>query len=219
MVGASVTGDALVVDLRLEHRCLSSAVLGGGLGRVRTWLNAQVPDDYARMDPAEHLREISSERRLPGPVVGMLTAALVRDHASTTHGLARTFATVGVRDALAAAGEAPVRARRTGTINVLVVLGAPLTDAALVAAVATATEAKVQALAEAGVPASNGLGTATGTATDSICVACPDVAATAPLDFAGTATPVGRDIARSVHCSVLDGTERYLRRRAANEGA
>jgi adenosylcobinamide amidohydrolase len=205
-------GDVLVVDLGSVHRCASSAVLGGGIGPLRTWINAQVPPDYARTDPADHLRELARELQAEPPVVGMLTAALVRDHATVEHGSAIAVATVGLGDPLAAVGETGAgTTAAAGTINVLVRLRPPLTDAALVGAVCTAVEAKVQALAQSGVAAANGPGLATGTPTDSVCVACPPAprGGAPAVEFAGTATPVGKDLARAVRDAVLLGTARY----------
>ncbi len=51
-----------------------------------------------------------------------------------------------------------------GTINIIVSVPVPLSDAALVNAVMTVTEAKTQAVLDAGFPG-------TGTATDAVCVA------------------------------------------------
>lgn len=198
--GISVYGDMLTVGLETEHRCLSSAVLGGGLGTVCCWLNLQVQPGYARTDPERHLRERA--RGLPKPVVGMLTAAPVAEHREAAVGSARAVATVGARHGLAAAGRRPRLVPRTGTINLLVVTARPLTDAGLAGALQTAVEAKAQALADAGVPAGNADGPATGTATDSICVACPPGARE---PFAGPATVAGSDLARAVHAAVLAG--------------
>jgi adenosylcobinamide amidohydrolase len=191
---------ALVVELPAEHRCLSSAVLNGGLGRVRTWLNLQVPHDYARTDPEAHLAAVA--RHLRGPVVGMMTAADVGGHTAAEVGAARAIATVGIGQPLAAAGTRPRLVDRVGTINLLIVVAAPLSAAALAGGLQTAVEAKAQALADARVRAVNAAGFATGTATDSICLAArlgDDVA------FAGPATAVGADIARAVHSAVLEG--------------
>ncbi len=206
--------DRLVVDLGRAHRSLSSAVLGGGLAAARTWLNLQVPPDYARTDPEQHLLEECAE--LEGPVVGMLTAAPVALYRVGTHGCACAVATVGARHALAAAGTRPRRVPRVGTINLLVVVDEPLTDAALVGAVQTAVEAKAQALTDAGVRAANANGFATGTATDCICIACPPGASVA---FAGPATRVGGDIARAVHETVLTGALAERRCKPAKEVA
>lgn len=201
-----LAGDVLWVDLGSEHRCLASAVLGGGLGAVRTWVNLQVPSDYARTDPAAHLEELTAG--FAGPVVGMLTAAPVERFQDVAAGTARAFATVGLGYPLAAAGfRNAVRTPLPGTINVFAVTQAPLTDAGLVGAVQTAVEAKVQALAEAGVVARNGGGRATGTASDAIAIACPPGVSVA---FAGTATEVGHDLARAVWDAVSRGCRTYL---------
>jgi adenosylcobinamide hydrolase len=236
----------LVVELPAPHRCLSSALLGGGLGWLRTWLNLQVGHDYARTDPQAHLAAVAAG--LPGPVVGMMTAAPVAAYRVGRAAGATALATVGVGHALAAAATRPrpapaaaagraadpgrragERDRRAGpagdaetgragvsghggrgsgpgtvagTINLLVVVDQPLTDAGLAGALQTAVEAKAQALAAARVPAANAGGFATGTATDALCVACPP-GSTVP--FAGPATRVGGDLARAVFGAVLAG--------------
>jgi len=178
----------------------SSAVLGGGIGGIRTLLNLTVPPDYGRTDPERHLGERSAG--LEPPVVGMMTAVDVAGQTSSTIGSARAVATVGVRHGLAAGGRRPRRLPRVGTINLLVLSTAALTDGGLAGALGTAVEAKAQALAEAGVPALNGPGFATGTATDSVCVAC---APGSSEPFAGPATRAGADMGRAVHAAVLEG--------------
>ncbi len=202
-----LTGGRLVVDLGGPYRSLAAAVLGGGLGTVRSWLNLNVPPGYGRTDPDVHLREEAAAAGLAGPVVGMLTAAPLERVQQAVAGEAWAVATVGVNHALAAAATRPRRLPPTpmpsaGTINLLVVVAAPLTDAGLVGALQTAVEAKAQALAAARVPAANHAGFATGTATDAICVACPP-GVLAP--FAGPATRVGADLARAVFTVVVAG--------------
>jgi adenosylcobinamide hydrolase len=231
---------ALVVELGGERRCLSSAVLGGGLRIATHWLNLQVERGYPRLDPDVHLAEEAILRGLDAAeVIGMLTAADVDAVESHQSGAAHTRATVGISHPLAAAGRLPrrvVQARpvggveragpearagrmgrlgRVGTINLLVVVDAPLSDAALVGAIQTATEAKAQALADAGVTAANHHGAATGTATDSICIAALP-GATEP--FAGPVTPVGAAIATSVHAAVLAGARAHRSGVARTEG-
>jgi adenosylcobinamide hydrolase len=204
---------ALLASLPAAHRCLSSAVLGGGLTSARHWLNLQVPHDYARTDPEEHLTEVARANGLdPGAVIGMLTAADVRAGVRRDRGPASAVATVGIGQPVAAAGRRPRPLPRVGTINVFVVVRQPLSDAALVTAVQTATEAKAQALADAGVRALNHHGPATGTATDAICVATPPGGEVA---FAGPATAIGAAIAHAVHGAVLSGARIHRRTVAA----
>ena len=204
---------ALLATLPAPHRCLSSAVLGGGLSTARHWLNLQVAHDYARTDPDVHLTEVAAANGLdPGAVVGMLTAADVRAGVRRDRGPASAVATVGIGQPLAAAGRRPRPLPRVGTINVFIVVRHALSDAALVSAVQTATEAKAQALADAGVRALNHHGPATGTATDAICVAAPPGGEVA---FAGPATAVGAAIAHAVHGAVLSGARIHRRTVAA----
>lgn len=203
---ARLDGDALILELEEERACLSSAVLGGGLGRIRTWLNLQVPGSYARTDPEAHLAERGAG--LTCPLVGMMTAADVSAFTDATEGSARALATVGARHGLAAAGRLPRAVQSVGTINLLVLAGEPLAPAGLAGALQTAVEAKAQALADARVPAGNSIGAATGTATDSICVAAPPGRGR----FAGPATRVGSELARAVHGAVIAGVETERKR-------
>ncbi|CAM5375362.1 adenosylcobinamide amidohydrolase [Streptomyces narbonensis] len=178
-------------------RMVSSAVLGGGIGE-RAWvLNAQVPPGYGRLDPVDHLRELAAGAGLAGPGVGLMTAASVEDRRYAADGGAEAVVTagIGVRGWAAAPGAGGVAAPRPGTINIIVSLPVPLTDAALVNAVATATEAKVQALVELGADAS-------GTPTDAVCVAAPSPAGCDPdaaEAFAGPRSLWGARLARTVH--------------------
>ncbi|MER6099877.1 adenosylcobinamide amidohydrolase [Streptomyces sp. NPDC001728] len=178
-------------------RMVSSAVLGGGIG-TRAWvLNAQVPPGYDRLDPVAHLRELAAGAGLEGTGVGLMTAASVADRRHAVDGGVRAVVTagIGVRGWAAAPGTGGVMVPRPGTINIIVSLPAPLTDAALVNAVATATEAKVQALVELGADAS-------GTPTDAVCVAAPTAApGTTAEPFAGPRSLWGARLARAVHAA------------------
>jgi adenosylcobinamide hydrolase len=208
---------ALVVDFGGVRRCLSSAVVGGGLRDARGWLNLQVPHGYARMDPEVHLHEEMAARGLdPHATLGAMTAAHV-DRATEQEepGAARVVATVGIGVPLAAAGRHLHEVPAVNTINILVLVEAPLTDGALVYAVQTATEAKAQGLADAGIRAANHDGYATGTATDSICIAALP-GATEP--FAGPMSTAGAAIARCVHAAVFDGAQDFVTRATTTLG-
>jgi adenosylcobinamide amidohydrolase len=187
------------------YRMISSGVTGGGIGPREWVLNAQVPASYSRMDPAAHLAELAAGLGLAGPGVGLLTAARVTEAVPREDDGVRVAATVGLRvPTWAAAPSGPAGpelapAWRPGTINIIVSVPVPLSDAAYVNAVMTATEAKTQAVLEAGFRA-------TGTASDAICVAAP--AAGEPEDFAGPRSLWGARIARAVHSAVHTGAVR-----------
>ena len=184
------------------YRMISTGVLGGGLG-AREWvLNAQVPAAYARTDPAEHLRELARDLHLTGPGIGLLTAAEVTDLVQREDEGVQVAATVGLRvPTWAAAPPGHPDPDLAGTINVIVVLPVPLTDAAFVNAVVTATEAKTQAVLDAGFAA-------TGTATDALCVAAP-VDTDGEQGFTGPRSLWGARIARAVHAAVRTGAAGY----------
>jgi adenosylcobinamide amidohydrolase len=86
--------------------------------------------------------------------------------------------------------------RRPGTINVVGIVPERLSRAAMVNAVMTVTEAKAQALWDAGVAA-------TGTASDAVCIACPDEGPA--HSFAGPRSLWGARLARAVYRAVSAG--------------
>jgi adenosylcobinamide amidohydrolase len=198
-----------------DCRMIASGVAGGGLGQRQWVLNAQVAPAYSRVDPAVHVAELAVGLGLEGAGVGLLTAASVTAVAESEEAGVRAAATVGLRIPTWAAAPAGSADRelapiwRPGTINIVVSVPVALADAAFVNAVITATEAKTQALFDAGVRA-------TGTASDAICVAAP--AAGEPEDFAGPRSPWGARIARVVHAAVHAGAlgDAAARRRLAD---
>jgi len=192
----------LLVDFGAPRRVLSSALLGGGIGEACGWLNLTVPRNYDRDDPAQELVERAAQLGYARPLVGMLTAVDVARVERARCGVATAFATVGIGHPLAAAGSRPLAIERVGTINLLVVVDEPLDDAALAGAAQTAVEAKVQAIAAAGIRARNADCHATGTATDSFCIAALPGGG---VPYAGPITPVGADVAHAVHAAVLAG--------------
>jgi adenosylcobinamide amidohydrolase len=196
--------------------CASSAPFGGGMA-LRSWIvNAEVPKSYDRVDLAEHALELQAELQLRGDGVMLLTAASVDKHRDVEDGGALVSATVGltlptwaaapdddagewqpaapgtINDVHGREGRAP------GTINTVVWVPVRLALAAMIGAVATATEAKTQALVEAGVAGS-------GTASDAIAVACP---ADGPVEaFGGVRSTWGARIARATRDAVFAGCE------------
>jgi adenosylcobinamide hydrolase len=204
----------LVWRLDPPRSVLSSAPVGGGLG-ARSWiLNAQVAPGYARTDLAVHARELSDHAGLdPDAGVALFTAADVQDVCSVDDGGVRADVTAGVRLPMWAAAPAeaglaePVGA---GTINIVVVLPVWLGGAALVNAVATATEAKTQALLDCGVHG-------TGTATDAVCLVNGPEGGEA-VAFGGPRSEWGARLARAVHAAVVTGTRASLARLAGDAG-
>jgi adenosylcobinamide hydrolase len=185
---------------------LSSAPVGGGLGPRRWIINAQVRSGYARTDLDVHLAELAlatgtraGSRLAPGAGVGLLTAADVGAMASASDAGVWVDATVGVRVPTWAAAPSSTDPVEVGTINVVAFVPVRLSDAALVNAVTTMTEAKTQALLDVGIEG-------TGTATDAVCVACPLDDRDGEARFAGPRSEWGARLARATFAAVRAGT-------------
>ena len=180
----------------------ASTVVGGGLGPRHWALNATVDKDYDHRSPADHLRELATASGLDGEGIGFLTAADVRRACWAETDGAEVLATVGLGWPTWAAAPPEIAAPeeattgRAGTVNLLVWVPARLADGALVNAVATAAEAKAQALAELRVPG-------TGTASDAVAVCCPLDGAVEP--YGGPRSTWGARLARAVHAAVTAG--------------
>ncbi|HEX4655109.1 MAG TPA: adenosylcobinamide amidohydrolase [Mycobacteriales bacterium] len=178
--------------------CVSTAAVGGGLAEPLWLVNAQVPHGYRRTDLAQHGEQIATALDLSGPGVVMLTAVDVRHRETVTVEDVTVTATVGVSDPVWAADlsvdptctATPV----AGTINLVVQLPVRLTPAAMVNLVATVTEAKCQALADADVPG-------TGTPSDAVAVVCPPGAGQLSL-FGGPRSATGRPAAIATYRAI-----------------
>jgi adenosylcobinamide hydrolase len=180
----------------------STAPSGGGLGPRRWVVNAQVPRDYVRRDLEDHAAELAASTALPGDGVTMLTAVDVRTAVHREDSGVSVHATVGITPVTWAAappgdaGGAP-SAPAAGTINVVAFLPVRLADAALLNALCTATEAKSQALFDAGHAG-------TGTPSDAVTVICHADGRAEP--FGGPRSPWGARLARAVHAAVREGS-------------
>lgn len=196
----------LVWTSPMPVRTLSTAVLGGGLAD-RAWIvNAEVALDYRHDDPEAHLRAIATNLGLAtGTGVGLLTAARVLEVASAEDAGACCDATVGVSiPTWAAAPDGDGVPWTPGTINLVCWVPAAMGDAALANLLVTVTEAKSQALLEAGVPG-------TGTASDAVVVCCPPGGTE---QYGGPRSTWGARLARATHGAVRSGLERFVAARA-----
>ena len=176
----------------------STAAVGGGVGSRRWLINAQVGSDYLRVDQAKHAKDLAKSAGLTGTGVAMFTAAEVRRVRLAVDGGVQAEATVGLTHPTWAADADGAHNGAPGTINIVAIVPVRLAPAAMLNALCTVTEAKAQALFEAGVAG-------TGTASDAVAVACPADGDQEP--FAGPRSEWGARLARAVHAAVLAGTK------------
>lgn len=199
----------LLLELPAEADGISSAVYGGGMGRLRRAVNQYVSRDYDCSDPVRDLELKLHEWGYSQEGCAGLMTAVPLEHAAVIEedtGTAGIFCcvTAAAGNAARAGVERPVLAAyRPGTINIMLGIDGRLTPAAMVNAVMTATEAKAAALADLGVTdPENGL-IATGTTTDAIVLAVSQSGRYgAEHVYAGTATDLGGAIGRLVYAAV-----------------
>jgi adenosylcobinamide amidohydrolase len=210
-------GARLVARFAEMQRMASWAILGGGLRRGRTvaWLQVSDADLGPAVDAREFLRSRLERAGIPD-AVGLLTSRSLHTYvdvqASHRDAAARCIATVGLGNALRA-GDPPGPAGRVGTINLLCHVSVPLSDEAMLEALALAAEARALAVREADVPSRRSGEPASGTGTDCIVIAAP--AAGEPAPYAGKHTVAGYLIGRLVYDAVSRGVAEWQRDHAA----
>ena len=180
-------GMLTAVDVRLVSTCREDGVMAAATVGIShpTWAAAETGTAEARAAETRAAETRAAETRAAG------TGAAGTGAAET--GAAGT-----------AAAQAGPQDTGGGTVNIVAVLGQRLSPAALVNAVMTVTEAKSQALWEAGFPG-------TGTPSDAVAVLCP---AAGPAEaFAGPRSRWGSRLARAAHRAVLDGSRRWAEAR------
>jgi iron complex transport system ATP-binding protein len=196
------TAEVLVVHSQQPLTVLSSAVVGGGMVCVRYLLNRHVHRDYHCLDPAADLVAFARSQGISEAFVGqMTTVSLQKARVITlrTETLTVTaMVTAGLSNATTPGLSAPATPG-PGTINMILLIDACLTPAAMVNAVITATEVKTHVLMVRGVRTPEGYA-ATGTSTDAIAVASTGNGT--PLEYAGPVTLVGWLIGRCVRTAL-----------------
>ncbi len=197
-----VDPEAVVVTSASPLSVVSSAAVGGGIGRARAIVNLHVPKNYPCARPEADLARFCRARGIAGPWVGLLTSAWTEKaelSIEAAHGIAvLAVVTVGLGN--------PVAAGHPSTINTIVVIDGDPEPGALVNAVITATEAKILALVDAGIRSPEGA-PASGTSTDAVVIAA--TARGHPCRFGGPASEMGWIVARVVGAAVGAGVRRW----------
>lgn len=198
----------VVIELPADYRALSWAPMGGGLRRAAVILNHQIAlnDRTAVESPGVHLSRLArSLGFLPRQAVAMMTGAEVRRGGCVTirrrELVVSAWCSAGCSNALRVGDRATVSYQPPGTINIAVALNRPVTVALLAEALELAVEARVLAVQQASlVSVRSGL-PATGTGTDCIVVAAPDISVNqrgGVIGYCGKHTVVGELIGRAV---------------------
>ena len=201
----------LLLELPSEADSISSAVYGGGVGRLKRAVNQYVSRDYECSNPVQDMQNKLLEWGYPLEDCAGLMTAVPLEHAAVAEadigsaGIVCCVTAAAGNAARAGSERSVLAAYRPGTINIMLGIDGWLSQSAMVNAVMTATEAKAAALADLGITDSeNGL-IATGTTTDAIVLAVSGSRRYAAEHvYAGTATDLGGAIGRLVYSAVTE---------------
>jgi len=189
--------------------------VGGGFTRGREVAWCQVAD-------GELTREVDASRLLKDRLaaaaapeaVGLLTSSRVDRYlqrSATADGVeACCVVTAGLGNRLRV-GDAPSPTRPVGTINLLCAVSRPLTELAMVEAIALCAEARAIAVVESGARSVLSGLPASGTGTDCQIIACPEAGEPdEALTFVGKHTVAGHLIGDVVLSAVTRGVRAWL---------
>ena len=205
-----VDPEAVVIMAQRPLSVVSSAVVGGGFGEARAVVNLHIPKNFPCDGPDGELATFAQRRGIPSPYVGLMTSARTEKAEvviETANGItAVAVVTVGLGNPVET-GRSAIAVSPPSTINTIVVVDAAPEPAALVNAVITATEAKVMAMAAAGICCADGQ-PASGTSTDAVVVAATGQGSR--HRFGGPISNLGWVVARAVRSALDSGIRRWL---------
>lgn len=197
-----LTAPWLVADLGRPRRVLSFAPHLPGFRMARHVLIRQVRDAdlYPGFDAQPWL---AAELRGIGHATdpAMMTSRALIHHRMASDGVVSCVATVGLGNAERVGHRRTYPRAGYGTINIILLINAGLTEPAQIEALTIAAQARTAAVIETGLSLPTGL--ATGTGTDCIAIACDP----GDIGFAGTHTELGEAIGRAIYRAVLAGAQ------------
>jgi len=177
-----------------------STGLNGGRAWVNYLFNKQVPRTFNPPDPQEFIKKEALKLSFETSHFGLLTAVKMEYLQIIEDGYLTAFITAGVSNG------SEFRAK-IGTINIILISKARLSETALFGAIITATEAKGLALLEKGY-------TFLGTNTDAVIIAYeidseldPESEEKQEISYAGSSTEFGKKITEAVMRGVKAGLE------------
>ncbi len=210
---------ASLLVMKTPHlfKSYSSGVLGGGMTVTDTFYNRYVDKKYRCDDPSIEYQTFLQENKYSyDEVVGLMTSVFLCDRAVYTyndHGLTITAViTAGVGNAVdIVSGMRTPYDAAPGTINMFFYVDGNLTDSAFLHGIQAATEAKTKTLGDLSVLDAVSKTKATGTSTDSICIAASQTGK--HCEYGGSLTALGQGIGKLVQVSLLDALQKYERRK------
>lgn len=196
----------LVASFNAPQRMLSWSLTKPGFRTAQqvVWLEVRNADLPPSLDPVAGIEALMAGAGFADAICLVTSRDITRHHlASSTveDATATSVATVGLSNGERVGRRCSEPVPVPGTINVLVHVSCPLSEAALIETVSIATEARTAAVLDSGVRR-EGVAV-TGTGTDCIVVASP--VGRDEARFAGLHTAIGEAVGDAVYRSVREG--------------
>lgn len=198
----------LVATFDAPQDMLSWSLTKPGFQRARqvVWLEVRNRDLPPSEDPAVSIARLTAGADLADAVTLVTSRTVARHHlaqATVEDVTATCLATVGLSNGERVGERCTEPVKLPGTINLLVHVSRPLSQAALIETVSIASEARTVAVTDAGVRRAGVV--VTGTGTDCIVVAAHP--GQEGERFAGLHTAIGEAVGKAVHRAIAEGVE------------
>lgn len=181
---------------------------GRRISRHVVWIEVRNKDLCLNTDPVALVKEKLAAEGLPDAVALLTSRDVTRHHTAQTvveDETATCLTTVGLSNGERVGMRVSEPVRLPGTINTLVHVARPLSEAAFLETLSVATEARTTAVIDARIE--RGGVAVTGTGTDCIVIAAPRSGS--HVTFAGLHTPLGEAVRDAVYKATTAGIESW----------
>lgn len=183
---------------------------GKHVARRVAWIEVKNKDLGEDIDPVAVVREKLAARNLSDAVALMTSRNIRRHHveqAIVGDETATCLTTAGLSNGERVGTRVAEPVPLPGTVNTLVHVARPLTEAAFLETLSVATQARTAAIMECRIARAGRL--VTGTGTDCIVVAAPAGTDRDRAPFAGLHTALGEAVGRAVYAATRRGVETW----------
>lgn len=208
-------GEYVAIEADGPLRTFSSAMHNAGYGNYQYFINRTVDKSYFPSDAHEEMKQFLQSKGFPlDKTVAMMTAVDMKFAFSRFFKDGDTSIVVMVTAGLNNAVDVTRSHRYSykpaiGTINIFIFINGCLTDEALIQAFCCAVETKTKVLSEKKIIDKNTGTVATGTSTDSICIASTQKGEV--HEYGGSITKVGSLVGKGLYETLSIAVDEYLK--------
>ena len=213
-------GEYIVVEAPQPLRTFSSAMHNPGYGEYQYFMNRTVDIGYNPTDAHEEMKQFIEESGYPiQKTVAMMTAVDMKFAFTDVYEDGDTSIVLLVTTGLGNAVDITrsheyAHPPRVGTINTFIFINGDVTDEALIQALCGAVEVKTKILSEHEIRDPQSGTIATGTSTDSICIASTQTGER--HEYGGSITKLGKLIGKGLYKTMSRSVESFLEYKKGN---